>query len=179
MSSSFNNNLKVEFLGNTDDVRVLEEVKYYSEGVFPGLVTTLYPGFISDLDSIPEWVKGMVRASRNRYKICYAYHDAWWRLYYYYFTLCPDLTIPPEHILIKEIPYVKGDLLLDEALKVKELGWYPRGKVYYGLRMFGRPGSGDKEADRIKIEKSIVDIKLEKFHNIGTAKIACHEGESC
>lgn len=173
MASSFNSKLLVEFDGMTDDVEVRRMVSYYSERVFPGLVITLFPGFISDLDSIPEWLKGMVRASRNRYKICYAYHDALYRLWYYYEVLCPNLTPPLEHELYDEIPYKTGDLLLDEMLELKGLGAYARNKVYHGLRWFGSPGTGDIVADKIKIEKSISFIKLEKFENIGTAKMAC------
>lgn len=173
MSSSFNSNLKVEFLGNTDDVKVLQEVKYYSEKVFPGLVTTISHGFISDLDSIPESVKSLVRASNNRYKICYAFHDAWWRLFYYYEVLCPNTVPPKVHELYDEVPYKMGDLLLDEALDLKGLGWYPRNKIYYTLRLFGSTGTKDRNADRVKLEKEIKFIKLEKFQNIGTAKLAC------
>ena len=171
--SSFNNNLTVTFLGNTDDVLVERVVGYYSELVFPGLATILLPGFISDLDSIPEWLKSLVRASRNRYKICYAFHDAWYRLWYYYEVLCPNLKPPPEHELYDEIPYKMGDLLLDESLKVKKMGRYPRGKVYYGLRWFGSPGSNDVNKDREKLSRSIQFIRLQKFKTIEKAKIAC------
>lgn len=173
MASSFNSKLLVEFDGMTDDVEVRRLVSYYSERVFPGLVTTLFPGFISDLDSIPEWLKGFVRASRNRYKIAYAFHDAWYRLWYYYEILCPELKPPIEHELYDEIPYKVADLLLDECLEVKRLDRTARAKVYYGLRWFGSPGTSDIVADKIKIEKSISFIKLEKFENIGTAKMAC------
>lgn len=171
--SSFNNNLLVEFLGNTDDVEVRRLVRYYSERVFPGLVTSLAPGFISDLDSIPEWVKSIARASQNRFKICYAMHDAWYRLWYYYEVLYPNLMPPVEHELYDEIPYKMGDLLLDESLEVKGMPRYTRGKVYYGLRLFGSPGSDDVNKDRIKLEESIQFIKLEKYETIERAKLAC------
>ena len=171
--SSFTNNLSVTFLGDTDDVRIDQEVSFYSETAVPGLVTTVYPGFVCDLDSIPEWIKSFVRASENKYKICYTFHDAWWRLYYYYTELDPTAIPPPEHELYKKIPYQTGDLLLDEALKLKGLGRLSRGKVYYGLKWFGHPGSGDKKKDYEKIKKEIPFISLKHFTDIEDAIKHC------
>jgi hypothetical protein len=172
MASSFNKNLKVEFIGKTDDVKILDEIRYYSEGAFPGLVIILEPGFICDLESIPEGLKGIVRGSGNRYKRAYPFHDGLYRLWQYYEKENPRLAPPREHELIEEISQKKADQILDEELKVLGLGWYARSKIYWGLRMFGSPGKITPEK-----ESNLAYIRLEKYDSILDAKESCQEAK--
>lgn len=168
MASSFNNNLKAEFLGITDNVKILERLSYYSKTLLPGIVVTMEEGFVSDLDSIPECLKGIARASANRYKRAYALHDALYRLWAYYEIVHPDIVPPPEHEFIEDINLKKADLMLDEALKVLGMDAYTRAKLYYGLRAFGSPSK-----DKVSIENSIECVKIEMYDSIEEAKETC------
>ena len=135
--SVFTSNLHVEFLKRSDNFKLDQDVSFYSVKADKGLKTTLLKGFISDGDSTPTLLKPIVRASGNRYQIIYAFHDAWFRVYYHYYVNNVISVIPPTHV---DCPnsYKMGNLLLDEGLEILGLGGYPRGKVYYGLQMFGR-----------------------------------------
>jgi hypothetical protein len=114
MSSSFTGNLQIEQLGLTENVLVLKDLSYYS--LKYQLVVVMRKGFITDLDSIPSCLKSYVRASPKRSWRAYALHDALYRSGY-------DLKI--------------ADDILDDALEIVNIGWYPRHKVSFGLRLFG------------------------------------------
>lgn len=132
--SSFTDNLYCFDVGLTDDFEVTKPISFYSTCVDKGLKTTLLPGFRSDGDSIPWYLKPIVRGSARRFQRAYGFHDAWARVFKYYYLLYPSLTQPPEH---KECPYSYhlGNLLLDEALTVLKMKRYTRAKIYYGLQI--------------------------------------------
>ena len=115
--SKFTGNMKVEFLGLSEEMKIEEPISFYSTKADKGLKTTLLPGFISDGDSTPSFLKPVVRGSKRRFQRGYAFHDAWFRTFKYYYLLNPDMKIPSEHIDGPD-SYKTGNLLLDEALEV-------------------------------------------------------------
>ena len=105
-----------------------------------GLRITIKRGFITDLASIPPILTGIVRASENKYWRAFCTHDALYR---------------------KGVDQKQSDIMLDEALQVLGMGAYTRGKIYYGLRMFGSP-----TIDEELIENAIHNIELDYFEVI-------------
>ena len=136
--SNFTKNLQVTFLGVTNDCRVDTEFSFYSS-LYP-IKVTIREGFITDLGSIPNIVKGVVRGSENRYNRAYVIHDGMYRKGY-------DRKI--------------SDDILDEALKVLGMGWYTRSKIYYPLRLFGSPTT-----DEVLIANASRCVTIETFEFI-------------
>ena len=112
--SSFTSNILLEQLGDTDNCKVMRKFEFYS--TLFDLDITIKKGFITDLASIPPILKGVVRASANRYWRAFVIHDALYRSNY---------------------DRKRADLILDEGLSVLGMGAYTRAKIYYPLRMFG------------------------------------------
>ena len=134
--SSFTGNFDTRGLGLTDNVMLLDDIGYYSEKY--KVIVIMRARFITDLDSIPQCLKSVVRASPVRAFRAYALHDGLYRQGY-------DKKL--------------SDLLLDEALEVVEINWYARTKVYAGLWMFGKP-TNDEDLIMNAIERvEIYDVK--------------------
>ena len=136
--SSFTHNILLEQLGRTENCEVKRKFSFYSD--IYGLRVTIKRGFITDLASIPPILQGTVRASSPIYWRAFATHDALYR---------------------KGVDRKQSDVMLDEALKVLGCNAYTRGKVYYGLRMFGRP-TEDEEL----IENATHHVELDYFEII-------------
>ena len=163
--SNFTNDLHVVFLGLSDDFMLTEELSFYSDTVMPGFKTTLLPGFISDGDSIPPILKGVVGGSARRYQRIYAFHDAWYRVWAYYNYVYPDAPVAEEH---RDCPTLRqADFLLDEGFIVLGMNWYTRGKVSLGLKIGGYP-TGKKE----NIINAMQYVRYERFEIIEPAEKA-------
>ena len=118
--SSFTGDLLIEQKGLNDFVEFKRDMFYYTND--EKMMVTIKAGFYTDLDSIPPILKSFVRASPIRSWRAYALHDALYRIGF-------DLK--------------KSDIILNDALELLNIGGYARGKVYYGLRMFGSPTTYD------------------------------------
>jgi len=163
--SNFTNDLHVVFLGLSDDFLITEEISFYSDTIMPGFKTTLLPGFISDGDSIPPILKGLVRASARRYQRIYAFHDAWYRVWAYYNYVYPDAQVAEEHMNYPTLE--QGDAMLDEGFTVLGMDWYTRGKVSLGLKIGGQP-TGKKE----NVINAMQYVRYERFEIIKPAESA-------
>jgi len=163
MISNFTNDLHVVFLGLSDDFMITEDISFYSKTIMPGFKTTLLPGFISDGDSIPPWLKGIVRLSQRRYQRAYAFHDAWFRVWAYYNIIFPDAPVAKQHA---KYPTLKqSNLLLDEGLEVLGANAYARSKVYTGLKIAGRPTK-----NKAQIINAMQYVRFEHFEMIPEVK---------
>lgn len=170
--SSFTGDLHVRLIGGTELMEVKKEISFFSSVHVPGLQIKCHPGFISDGDSIPGIIRPAVRASGRKYQNAYVVvHDPLYKLWAYYNRLFPTKTVPQHHELIEKITLKTADLLLDEGLQVLKLGWYARSKIYWGLRMFGDPGSiEENEEDWIKAAEH---IELIQWKTVKQAEKAC------
>ena len=83
--SSFTDDLNVTFIGGTELMRVGQGICFYSSVHVPGLQICVLPGSISDGDSIPFIIRGIVRASKRQYQAAYVVvHDPLYKLWAYY-----------------------------------------------------------------------------------------------
>lgn len=161
---SFTKDLYRRDIGITNQFEIIEPISFYSEKVISGLKIKILPGFISDGDSTPWFLKPMVRASARRYQRSYVLHDGLFRLWGYYNLLHPKMEPLAIH---QPLPTIKeSNLILDESLEVLHLGRYPRAKVYYGLQLCGSPGT-IKNLERVRaFENAWEFVELELFENL-------------
>jgi len=135
--SSFTGNILLEQLDTTDMCMVKRQFTFYSYKAQVDI--TIKKGFLTDLASIPAIIKSIVRGSANRYWRAYVVHDALYHIGY-------DRKL--------------SDIILDEALEVLGMGSYTRGKIYYGLRMFGQPTNDSELIDNAHQTVIIDDIHI-------------------
>jgi hypothetical protein len=131
--SSFTSNILLEQLGATDNCEVKRDMIFYS--YLYNLEITIKQGFVTDLASIPPLLKSVVRGSANKFWRAFVIHDALYRMGY---------------------DRKKADRILDEALQALGMGAYTRGKIYYGLRMFGSV-TANEELIKNAIKYVIID----------------------
>ena len=132
--SSFTGNILLEQIGNTVNCEVKRAFTFYSD--IHALEVTVKRGFITDLDSIPPILKGIVRGSSPRYWRAYVIHDALYRMGF---------------------DRKKADQILDEALEVLGMDWYTRSKIYYPLRLFGSSTTCELLIENA-VENVIIDL---------------------
>jgi hypothetical protein len=136
--SSFTGNIKLEQLGKTDNCKVMRAFSFFSKRHC--VLITVKRGFITDLASIPSFLRGIARGTANRYWRAFVIHDALYR---------------------KGYSKKKADNILDEALKILGMNLYERSKIYYPLRLFGSP-TDDEEL----IQNASENISIETFELI-------------
>ena len=158
-SNFYHGNLKVEQIGGPEEWEanggkpnwiLMEDMSYYlgpsskkriGLPLSIGVKITMLKGFISDGGSFNNKVVPMVGSQTGRYFRAYILHD----------ILCRT-----DHFTFKE-----ANIILDEALKLLEMGWAVRQRIFYPLNWFG---SAVKDPELLKNAKN--HIKVEYYEII-------------
>jgi len=123
-------------IGATNNIQLEHNLLYYSQKY--QVIMIAKSGFISDLGSIPMWIRSFVGADNIIYSRAFIMHDLLYRNGF-------DRKV--------------ADLLLDEMLQLMGLRMIARNKIYYGLRMFGSYGSNEEVIANAKQYTTIIDYR--------------------
>jgi hypothetical protein len=135
----FLGDVEMKQMGNTVNISLLQHLIYYSEK--HQIILIAKEGFISDLGSIPIYLRSFVRADNILYARSFIMHDLLYR---------------------NDFNRKKSDLILDEMLKLQGLGSVARSKIYYALRMFGSATNDEDIIDNAMKHSTIVDYSAFK-----------------
>jgi hypothetical protein len=138
-TSTFLGDVILKQIGTSVNVELQHNLMYYSKE--HRLILIAKKGFISDLGSIPMFLRGIVRADNIKYSRSFIMHDLLYRNLYDRKT---------------------SDLILDEMLKLQQLGWVSRQKIYTGLRLFGSPTNDDTLIENAHKYSAIIDYNKMK-----------------